>query len=124
MPVYVCLDATDGEVEREVLSAACEVRMLGAKCVGDLSDSDLEVADVVAVWHTLWLDEVLLGRLKRCRAVIRMGVGYDNVDTDAAATTEKNLASLVDCFLQYDFATGSAADFFGAVEGLTAQLAA
>ena len=96
MPVYACLDATDGEVEREVLSAACEVRMLGAKCVGDLSDSDLEVADVVAVWHTLWLDEVLLGRLKRCRAVIRMGVGYDNVDTDAAAAAGMPVCNIPD----------------------------
>ena len=85
MPVYVCLDATDDEVEREVLSTACEVRMIGAKSVADLNDSDLEVADVVAVWHTIWLDEALLGRLKRCRAIIRMGVGYDNVDTNAAA---------------------------------------
>ena len=61
--------------------------------------------------------------VSRCRMEGLPIERYD-VDTDAAATTEKNLASLVDCFLQYDFATGSAADFFGAVEGLTAQLAA
>ena len=96
MPVYACLDATDGEVEQEVLSAACEVRMLGAKCVGDLNDLDLEAADVVAVWHTIWLDEVLIGRLKRCRAVIRMGVGYDNVDLDAAAAAGMPVCNIPD----------------------------
>ena len=96
MPVYICLDATDGNVEREVLSAACEVRMLGAKCVSDLNDSDLEAADVVAVWHTIWLDEALLGRLKRCRAIIRMGVGYDNVDTNAAAAAGLPVCNIPD----------------------------
>ena len=96
MPVYICLDATDGNVEREVLSATCEVRMLGAKCVSDLKDSDLEAADVVAVWHTICLDEALLGRLKRCRAVIRMGVGYDNVDTNAAAAAGLPVCNIPD----------------------------
>ena len=96
MPVYICLDATDGDVKREVLSTACEVRMLGAKCVSDLNDSDLEAADVVAVWHTIWLDEALLGRLKRCRAIIRMGVGYDNVDTNAAAAAGLPVCNIPD----------------------------
>jgi C-terminal binding protein len=85
MPLFVSLDATDDEVEREVLSATCEVRMLGAKAVADLKDADIALADVVAVWHSIRMEEALFGRLKRCRAIIRMGVGYDNVDTDAAA---------------------------------------
>ena len=61
--------------------------------------------------------------VSRCRMEGLPIERYD-VDTDAAALTEKNLASLVDRFLQYDFAAGSAHDFFGSVEGLTAQLAA
>ena len=48
-------------------------------------DADaLGSADVVAVWHTITVDAPLLRRMRRCRAIVRMGVGYDNVDIAAA----------------------------------------
>jgi C-terminal binding protein len=83
-PLYICLDATDGGVERDVLAETARVRMLGAKSAAELKDEDLSEALVVAVWHTIRVDEVLLQRLVRCVAIVRMGVGYDNVDIAAA----------------------------------------
>ena len=88
--LYVCLDATDDDIEQEILGAECTVRFLGATSVADLTSSPealelLANADVVAVWHTLWLDAAVLALFPQAKAVIRMGVGYDNVDVDAAA---------------------------------------
>ena len=88
--LYVCLDATDDDIEQEILGAECAVRFLGATSVADLTSSPealelLANADVVAVWHTLWLDAAVLALFPQAKAVIRMGVGYDNVDVDAAA---------------------------------------
>ena len=94
--LYICLDATDASVENEVLAGHCEVRMLGATSAAELKDSDLAAADVVAVWHTIWLDEALFARLKKCRAIIRMGVGYDNVDTHAAARAKLPVCNIPD----------------------------
>ena len=54
------------------------------RSVEDLSDATLASADVVAVWHTIWLDEPLLSRMSRAKCIVRMGVGYDNVDIEAA----------------------------------------
>ena len=84
MPLYICLDATEDDIERSVLNGAARVKMLGARSASELSDDVLEEASVCAVWHTIHVDETLLRRLKRCRAIIRMGVGYDNVDISAA----------------------------------------
>ena len=76
---YVCLDASDDSIEREILGADYRVRMLGAKSASDLPDDVLAAADVVAVWHTIVVDEPLIARLKRARVIVRMGVGYDTV---------------------------------------------
>jgi C-terminal binding protein len=84
MPSYICLDARDGDIERKLLSGVCSVEMLGATSAKELDDAVLSQADVVAVWHTIRLDAKLLARMERARLIVRMGVGFDNVDTAAA----------------------------------------
>lgn len=41
-------------------------------------------ADVLLVYHTIKLTERSIATLRKCRAIIRCGVGYDNVDIQAA----------------------------------------
>ena len=101
MPLtYVSLDASEVDEERRYLEAelggsdGVVVKCYNAKTEADIPE-EVERADVVAVWHTIWclsplsrlpparltvgrLTPQLLARLKRCRAVVRMGVGYDN----------------------------------------------
>ena len=56
---YVCIDGTDGSVEESIIgSNGFRVTMLGATAATDLSKEDaLRTADVVALWHTVVLDE-------------------------------------------------------------------
>ena len=42
-------------------------------------------ADALIVWQNTLITECTLDRLKRCRALIRNGVGFDSVDITAAA---------------------------------------
>jgi C-terminal binding protein len=84
MPLYICLDSSDGDIEREILGDACEVRMLGATATCSPPEDALRTCDVAAVWHTIRVDKALMLKMPRCRAIVRMGVGYDNVDTIAA----------------------------------------
>ena len=72
--LYICLDASDGDIESEILAENefCKVKMLGAKSTKELDDNDLKQADVVAVWHTLTLDSFLLNRLTKPPKVIHI----------------------------------------------------
>ena len=73
--LYVCLDASDGTIETEILSKNdfCTVKMLGATSSSDLDKNMLREADVVAVWHTIQLDDRLLGQFKKPPKVEKMG---------------------------------------------------
>lgn len=69
--------------ERAVLDGHAEVRALNARSQADL-DGHLEKADAVMIYHYLRMNRELIGRLRKCRLIARPGVGYDNVDIQAA----------------------------------------
>jgi hypothetical protein len=81
--LFVSLDGTEVALERELLPPNVTCTCLAAKCLDDISDESIEQADFVAVWHTLRIDGELAGRLKKAKIIVRMGVGYDNVDCKA-----------------------------------------
>ena len=100
MPVYVCLDAEDDSVERECLSDAdgWERHMLGATSAAQVMEQAdlLARADVVAVWHTIWLDDAMLRLFRKAKVVVRMGVGFDNVDIEAAGALSLPVCNVPD----------------------------
>lgn len=83
LPLFVSLDASELSVEEKVLEGIARVKCYAAKTQADIPD-EIEEADVVAVWHTIWMTPELLARMKKCKLVVRMGVGFDNVDRKAA----------------------------------------
>lgn len=78
------LDRLDeAKVEREVLGPDVAIRLFQAETPADLPDAVSEM-DVVSLWHHLTVDAATLERLSRARALVRVGVGFDNVDLEAA----------------------------------------
>jgi C-terminal binding protein len=71
------------DVEARVFGALGTVTALGAKTEGELAGR-IEDADAILAWHDLQWRSPLLSTLKRCRALVRVGVGFDNVDLDVA----------------------------------------
>ena len=71
-------DPTAG-VERRVLDGTAEVKTIALDFNAPLPDEALG-ADVLLLWHNIPITADVIGRLKRCRALIRNGVGYDSVD--------------------------------------------
>ena len=71
-------------IESAVIGEAAEVRTY--LCGGD-SDFNEEIFDssVLIIWHNIPITKQAIKRLKRCKAIIRNGVGYDSVDAAAAA---------------------------------------
>ena len=94
-PLFAILDAAESTVERAVLGDLCEIVCYDAKRASDIPES---VADavVVEVWHTIHVDAALLARLTRCQLIVRMGVGYDNVDVAAAGRLGIAVANVPD----------------------------
>ncbi|MCX5914298.1 MAG: C-terminal binding protein, partial [Deltaproteobacteria bacterium] len=41
---------------------------------------EIEEADALIVFHTIRISASSIRRLQKCRAIVRCGVGYDNVD--------------------------------------------
>jgi C-terminal binding protein len=71
-------------VERGVLDGAAEVRTLPLDFNGQIPPEAL-AADAIILWHGPLVDAAVIAQLGRCRVIVRNGVGYDTVDTKAAA---------------------------------------
>jgi phosphoglycerate dehydrogenase-like enzyme len=83
-PVVVITDhLAEAGVERTVLDPVAEVQLLATDDEADLVSAGT-AADVLLVFHTMRLTDCSLAHFSRCRGIVRCGVGYDNVDLQAA----------------------------------------
>ena len=69
----------DLAIEREVLAGVAEVEALGAQDEAALAGA-IDSADALMVYHNVMLSAGSIDRLKHCQAIVRCGVGFDNVD--------------------------------------------
>ena len=92
-PLVVCIiDKNDAAVEAALLerrlggAARVRVQALDVRSqAAAMENPMLPFADAVMVWHTVTVDAALVRRMPRARALVRVGVGYDNVDLRACA---------------------------------------
>jgi C-terminal binding protein len=73
----------EAQVELEVLADVAEVRLLGATSEDQLLAS-VGGMDALLVYHSTRITARALAVMEKCRGVVRCGVGYDNVDIEAA----------------------------------------
>jgi len=67
------------DIERKILGDIAEVEAIEAVVEADLRGR-VEEADAIMMYHFLKVSKETLQRLKRCKLIIRCGVGFDNVD--------------------------------------------
>jgi C-terminal binding protein len=72
------------DVESEALGDAAEVVVLAAHSETDLLPRVRDAGGLL-VWHEIRIGRETLASLHRCRAIVRVGVGFDNVDVQEAA---------------------------------------
>jgi phosphoglycerate dehydrogenase-like enzyme len=83
-PLAVITDAlAEAGVERDVLDPVADVKPLQTDDEADVARHG-GAADVLLVFHTIKLTERSLAVLERCKGIVRCGVGFDNVDLQAA----------------------------------------
>lgn len=71
------------DVEQEALGEAGRVIVLGRHDERELLPTVAD-ADALLVWHDIRITRPTIEALQRCKAIVRIGVGYDNVDCAAA----------------------------------------
>jgi C-terminal binding protein len=76
---------TEAEPELEILSDIADVSLLGAKSEDQLVHAAGSF-DALLVYHSTRVTEKSISAMSRCRGIVRCGVGYDNVDLQAAGS--------------------------------------
>jgi len=83
-PLVVVTDAVaEPGAETKVLDDVADLKLLGTNDERVVAEG-ATTADVLLVFHTIQISAPTIARLTRCRGIIRCGVGYDNVDIQAA----------------------------------------
>jgi C-terminal binding protein len=75
--------APPADVEQAVFGDRGVVTTLEARTAAELTGR-IEHADAILAWHDVVWDARLLATLSRCKTIVRVGVGFDNVDRQAA----------------------------------------
>jgi D-3-phosphoglycerate dehydrogenase/C-terminal binding protein len=83
------------EPERRVLDGVAAVEALGALHEPDLVGR-IEDADAVMIYHNLGLSATTINRLRRCKVIVRCGVGIDNVDRQLARSRGIDVCNVPD----------------------------
>jgi C-terminal binding protein len=71
--------------ERKILDDIADITLLQTNDEAEVARHGSD-ADVLLVYHTIRLTERSMSALTKCRGIIRCGVGYDNVDLQAAGS--------------------------------------
>ena len=79
--VYIKDYFNDTKIEKKILGKSFKVICLNKKKIDLKNISD---ADGLLVWHAD-INSKVINSLKKCKVVVRYGVGYDNIDIKAAS---------------------------------------
>src|SRR5688500_16003944 len=83
------------EHERRILGDVAEVVALNAFSEDDLVGR-IEDAHAIMLYHFITITARTIQRLEKCKLIVRCGVGYDNVEREAARARGINVANVPD----------------------------
>ena len=75
-------DKFDTSVETQVLGADVDLRVIASRDPDEIGRQAKD-ADAMLVWRTP-ITEAVLSRLARCKVIVRIGIGFDIIDIEAA----------------------------------------
>jgi phosphoglycerate dehydrogenase-like enzyme len=75
----------DGIVERQTAGLDVDWDIQRSRNFGEMRAERLAACDGVVAWHEMPIDRTFIAALKRCRIIVRAGVGFDHIDLAAAA---------------------------------------
>jgi len=72
------------DVEQEVFGPEVRILTPCALHTSEISDEVWASVDAILAWHELQFTADVIAKLERCQVIVRVGVGFDNVDLEAA----------------------------------------
>ena len=72
------------DVEQMIFGTGVEIILSQANHVKEISDEVWGSCDAILPWHNLYFDEETISKMKKCKVLVRIGAGHDNVDLEAA----------------------------------------
>lgn len=95
--VYISPGHMDPEytLERTGLGPDVDLRVLAGVPRGSMEVGDARDADAIMTWRTR-IDAAAIEQLERCKLIVRLGVGFDIVDVEAAARKGIPVANVPD----------------------------
>ena len=72
------------DIEQSVFGDDAKILTPCAKHSSEIDDMTWSKIDAILAWHELQYTSDIISKLDRCKAIIRIGVGFDNVDLKAA----------------------------------------
>lgn len=73
----------DLEIEKSVTGAQVDYLIHDETDPAAIPDAEWRECDAVLVWHRMRISADVVAKLDRCKLIVRVGVGFDNVDTAA-----------------------------------------
>ena len=77
--------SVEAEIEKKVIGDGAEIILYQKEDEKDLP-SNISELDAVLVWHHIQMTKEVIDKLSKCKAIIRIGTGYDSVDYKYAAS--------------------------------------
>ncbi len=75
----------DQEIEKSVAGDKLEFSVFRETDPSAIPDEEWRSCDAIQIWHKMKLTSDIVAKLDRCRIIVRVGVGFDNVDTTACS---------------------------------------
>lgn len=76
----------DLDIERRITGDRFVFEVFDETDPGGIPEASWRGCDAVLMWHRIRITPAVAAMLDRCRLIVRVGVGFDNVDTKACAT--------------------------------------
>lgn len=88
--------ADDGSVERRTAGDGFRFDIHRVRDAAELPEESLAQCDGIVVWHEVQVTADVIACLPRCRAIVRAGAGFDNIDLAAAGAAGIAVANTPD----------------------------
>ncbi|MFP6689458.1 MAG: C-terminal binding protein, partial [Alphaproteobacteria bacterium] len=73
--------ATD--VEQAALGDGAEIEVHRCARAEEIADESWAACDAILAWQNVTVDAALVAKLKKCRIIVRCGIGYDRMGLEA-----------------------------------------
>ena len=70
----------NGNIEKKIFGKKAQIIVCNASKTSEIKDNIWNNVDAILAFDTLTYDKKILSKLKKCKIIVRVGAGYDNVD--------------------------------------------